>query len=182
MPKKISFVLFFFLILSGCYTGSMDYQFGWTTRWINGNIKDTSEDPLASKSFIILLEYHSQFIQFEGNAPIYVPKARLIFPDPNGHFKIPFHLDASAFKLSVVAEGYAMQSFPFQRQIGVGDLHYQIRMQATEVWKNEFLIHINPFLENFILEQRYKMPETQQLFIGEWLSEQRKKLFDKPDS
>ncbi len=154
----------------------MNYNFGWGTRWINGNIKSTSEKTLTSKSFIVLLEFHSQFMQFAGNAPIYIPKARLIFPDQNGHFKIPFNLDASAFKLAFIAEGYSMQSFRFKRQIGIGDLFYEIRMEQSEAWKNEFLLHVNPFLENFILEQRYEMPETQQLFIGDWLDLEKVKM------
>jgi hypothetical protein len=41
------------------------------------------------------------------------------------------------------------------------------------MWRNQFLLQTGPFLDNFILEQRYQMPDSQQLFIGKWLDNER---------
>jgi hypothetical protein len=43
------------------------------------------------------------------------------------------------------------------------------------MWRNQFILQIGPFLDNFILEQRYQMPDSQQLFIGKWLDNERSK-------
>jgi len=37
-------------------------------------------------------------------------------------------------------------------------------------------------LENFILEQRYKMPDSQQLFLGNWLAEERRGFAEEKDN
>jgi len=49
-------------------------------------------------------------------------------------------------------------------------------------WHNQFLLQTGPFLENFILEQRYKMPDSQQLFLGNWLDDEREKFAAKNEN
>ena len=79
-------------------------------------------------------------------------------------------------ELAFVASGYEMQRFSFQRQIGIGELRYDTRLSRSEIWRNQFLMQTSPFLENFILEQRYKMPDSQQLFLGNWLDRERENI------
>jgi hypothetical protein len=75
-----------------------------------------------------------------------------------------------------------MQRFRFKRQIGVGELRYDARLNRSEDWGNQFLLQTSPFLENFILEQRYKMPDAQQLFLGDWLDAERRNIAGKKQS
>ena len=162
--------------MGGCYQESLKYRPGWGTQWIDGTLLEESEDVLKSKGFIVVLEYFSQFIQFENESPLYMPKARLVFPEVDGRFRIHFDLEASAIELVFVASGYTMQRFRFRRQIGVGKLHFDAKLPHSETWRNQFLLQTGPFLENFILEQRYHMPDYQQLFLGEWLDYERSKF------
>ena len=164
------------LVFGGCYPESLNYKPGWGTRFIEGTVLEESGEVLKSKCFIVVLEYYSQFIEFENESPLYAPKSRLIFPEENGKYRIRFDLEASAIELAFVASGYDMQRFSFQRQIGIGELRYDARLSSSEIWSNQFLIQTNPFLENFILEQRYKMPNYQQLFLGNWLDNEREKI------
>ena len=166
-------LLFLPALLGGCYPESLNYKPGWGTRWIDGTMLKQNAKVLNTKGFIVVLEYYSKFIKFENESPLYAPKARLVFPEKTGSFRIGFDLNATAIDLAFVASGYNMQRFRFRRQVGVGELLYNARMVRSEAWKNEFLLHTGPFLEDFILEQRYKMPDSQQLFIGKWLAEQR---------
>ena len=69
-----------------------------------------------------------------------------------------------------------MERFRFRRQIGIGKLHFDAKLSQSEMWRNQFILQTGPFLDNFILEQRYQMPDSQQLFIGEWLVNERGKL------
>ncbi len=170
------FFLLITLLLSGCYPESLNYKPGWGTRFIEGTLLDESGVALKSKCFIVVLEYYSQFIQFEKESHLYAPKARLIFPQENGQFRISFDLHASAIELVFFSSGYEMQRFRFKRQIGVGKLNYEARLRESKFWRNEFLLRINPYLENFILEQRYKMPDSQQLFLGDWLDSERENI------
>ena len=164
------------MILGGCYPETLNYKPGWGTSLIEGTVLDDSGEVLKSKSFIVILEYYSQFIQFENESPLYAPEARLIFPGVNGYYQTSFDLEASAIELAFVASGYDMQRFSFRRQIGIGELSYDARLNRSEVWKNQFLLQTSPFLENFILEQRYKMPDSQQLFLGNWIDSERENI------
>ena len=173
------FSLFFLLIPTlsgGCYPESLNYRPGWGTQWIEGTLLEESGNVLESKGFIVVLEYYSQFIQFENESPLYTPKARVISPEKNGHFRINFDLEASAIELVFIASGYSLQRFRFQRQMGIGELRYDARLIRSGAWHNQFLLQTGPFLENFILEQRYKMPDSQQLFLGNWLDDEREKF------
>ena len=164
------------LVLVGCYPDQLNYKPGWGTRLIEGTVLEDSGEVLKSKCFIVVLEYYSQFIQFENESPLYAPKARLVFPAENGDFRTSFDMEASAIGLVFVASGYDMQRFRFHRQIGIGELRYDSRLSRSEVWRDHFLMQTSPFLENFILEQRYKMPDFQQLYLGNWLDTEKVKI------
>ncbi|MBC8258385.1 MAG: hypothetical protein H8E38_05170 [SAR324 cluster bacterium] len=174
--KNIILLLLLTTLLTGCYPDSLNFRPGWATRWIEGSLVEDSGTQLNSKPFIIVLEYYSQFIQFENESPLYAPKARLVFPDEAGRFRLSFNLEASAIELVFIASGYNMQRFRFQRQIGIGELNYHAGLQRSEVWRSHFLLQTAPFLDNFILEQHYQMPDSQQQFIGDWLGKEREKF------
>ena len=171
MWHKIMFFGLLTSFLGGCYPESLKYKLGLGTRYIEGSFLKADRDLLKSDGFIIIVEYYSRFIQFENESPIYVPKARLAFPNKKGDYLINFDLKASTIELTFIASGYKMKSFTFRRQVGVGNLQYDVRMKKSESWKHEFIINTRPFLENFIIEQRYEMPDSQQMFIGNWLAE-----------
>ena len=169
-------LLFITVFFGGCYPDSLNFKPGWGTRFIEGTVLEDSGEVLKSKCFIVVLEYYSQFIQFENESLLYAPEARLIFPAENGQYRISFDMEASVIELVFVASGYNMQRFRFKRQIGIGELRYDSRLSKSQIWKDQFLTQTSPFLENFILEQRYKMPDSQQLFLGNWLDNERENI------
>ena len=174
MRVLLLFLLMFPILLGGCYPESLNYSPGWGTRMIVGTVKEVNSQQLESRAFIIVLEYYSNFIIFENESLLYAPKARVVFPEKNGNFRISFDLKATAIDLTFVASGYSMQRFRFKRQLGIGELRYEAKLSRSDVWKNEFILQTAPFLEKFILEQRYRMPDSQQLFIGNWMAEERR--------
>ena len=165
------------MILSGCYPDHVRYKWGWATNRIQGNLVDSKGGALPKGNFIVVQEYYSQFVQFEGEPPIYTPRARLVFPEKDGSFNLSFDLQASKIELTFLAPGYVMQRFFFLRQMGVGDLNYQAVLQKTAGWQDHLFIFISPFLQQFILEDAYRMPETYQLYLGEWLEREKNKAF-----
>ena len=165
--------------LIGCYPEALKYKVGVSTFHIKGSLIQKGGGFLKSDSFIVITEYYSRFMQFEKESPIYVPKARLVFPNKKGDFHINFDLKATSINLSFIATGYKLHNFFFRRQIGVGNLKYNVELIKSESWKDEFFIQTRPYLEKFIVEQRYSMPDSQQLFIGNWLAEVKKNLAKK---
>tara|TARA_B100001250_G_C19595958_1_gene698440 strand:+ start:193 stop:732 length:540 start_codon:yes stop_codon:yes gene_type:complete len=176
MLHKTIFFPLLITILSGCYAEPLKYKLGIGTFWIEGTVLEQNGNSLDSDSFILIVEYFPRFIQFENESPIYVPRARLAFPNKKGDFRIKFDLKATSIELAFVAEGYKMHRFFFRRQLGVGDLKYDLNLKKSISWKNEFFLQTRPYLERFIIEQRYGMPDSQQMFLGNWLAE-IKRLF-----
>ena len=170
------------LLLSSCYPKSVDYEFGWTTETVIGAVVDQKGNPPDTDTFIVVKEYYGQFVELNGGSLLYTPKARLVRPDANGYFRIIFDLKASRLELAFVASGFEMQRFRFNRQFGVGELHYDATLEATPAWREHFMLQVGPFLENFIIEQRYQMPNLQQLYLGDWLAAERLKLHPNSDS
>jgi hypothetical protein len=160
------FLLLLTSLLGGCYPESLNFRPGWGTHIIDGTVLEENAKVLESQAFIIVLEYYSNFVKFE----------------KNGNFNISFDLKATAIDLTFVASGYNMQRFRFRRQLGIGELNYDASLSRSEVWKNEFILQTAPFLENFILEQRYKMPDSQQLFLGNWLANERRRFAEEEEN
>tara|TARA_Y100001970_G_C14228625_1_gene857258 strand:+ start:1993 stop:2535 length:543 start_codon:yes stop_codon:yes gene_type:complete len=179
MRYKLLILILLTIILVGCYPKSLKYNLGISTRSIQGYINEKGGKHLKSESFIVIVEYFSRFIKFENESPIYVPKARLIFPNKKGEYLINFDLKSTSIDLTFIASGYKTHQFFFRRQIGVGNLHYDVELVESKSWENEFFVQTRPFLENFILEQRYEMPDYQQLFLGNWLAEVKKNFTKK---
>ena len=164
--------------LTGCFSSSVDFETGWATRHIEGTMLDSTGGELGGEAFIIVLEYFSRFVQFSDEQPIYIPRARLVRLQDGGRFRIQFDLRASAIETVFIAPQYRMERFRFQRQMGIGELRYQARMNAESNWREHLILEVSPFLENFILEPRYKLAPTHQLFIGDWLDREREKVQD----
>ncbi len=172
-PCAGTLLLVLFLLLSGCFSPSVQVAPGWTTETVSGTIAEAQGEPLVHASFVVVQEFHRSPIQFDGEPARFIPQARLVFPDADGFFQTGFDLRASQLQLTVIAPGYQMAHFSFNRQLGVGALRYDARLAAAERWRDHFLLQVVPFLDRFILDSRYAMPEAQQLFVGEWMDQQR---------
>lgn len=162
-------------LLAGCYSPQIQYDWGWGTQRIVGTVSDDAGKPLLQKGFILVRSYYSQFVELQEGKPLYFPQTRLFFPDEEGRFIIPFDLAAVKMDLNFFVSGYVMQSISFQRQMGVGNISYQVRMKRTAGWQDHLFVTIIPFLQQFILEQDFQMAQAHQLYLGEWLSQEKAK-------
>ena len=164
--------------MSACFNKSVEFEAGWATRQIEGTMLNSGGEELEKDSFIMVLEYYSRFVQFEEEQILYVPQAKLIRPGKRGHFRINFDLRASAIETVFISSKHRMERFRFQRQMGIGELHYEAKMTPESNWREHLILEVSPFLENFILEPRYKLAPVHQLFIGEWLDRERENVQD----
>ena len=170
------------LILQGCvnnsfYPANMDYEFGFFTQRISGLITD-NEGQQIENSFIIIRKYYSQVISVEEK--IYTPEVSLLFPNEYGDFTITMESSVAKIDLLFIASGYVMQSFLFQRQIGIGNISYYAKMQSTNAWKEHFFLNIQPLLQHLILEKRYLLPEIHQSFLDEWQEKEKQQFSNYP--
>ena len=166
-------------LMSACFNKSVEFEAGWATKRIEGKMLSERGNETGADSFIIVLEYFSRFVQLENHQALYIPRAKLVRPESGGRYEIPFDLRASAIEAVFIADGYKLERFRFQRQTGIGELRYKARMKPLESWREHFILEVSPFLENFILEPRYKLAPAHQLFIGDWLNRQREHILVK---
>ena len=167
------------LFLTACFPSRAEFEVGWATKRIEGKMLSVRGNETGADSFIIVLEYFSRFVQQEDRQTLYIPRAKLVRPESGGHYEISFDLRASAIEAVFIADGHRLERFRFQRQIGIGELRYEARMKPLESWREHFILEVSPFLENFILEPRYKLAPAHQLFIGDWLDRQREHILVK---
>lgn len=179
MKKPYSFLLLVVIasLVSNCFPAYVDYQMGWTTQRISGKIELQGSTLEETTAFIVVQEYYASGVQFENQPPRYRPNAKLVFPDQSGNFQFNFDLQASKVHFALIAQGYQMQTFRLQRQIGVGDISYDANLEKVENWKDYLILFISPFLQPFITEQRYRLEPTHQLYLGNWLTEQQEQFF-----
>ncbi len=177
LPRKWSvfFILAPLFMQIGCYSPQLDYEWGLYTRQLRGTMLDERGSELSQQGFIIARSYYFQFFETAEDRPFYFPRASLIFPDSEGRFTIPFDWKAVRMDLTFVASGYVMNNLSFQRQIGIGDLFYEVSMKKTAGWQDHLFVTVSPFLQQFILEQNFQMAQAHQLFLGDWLSQQKEK-------
>ena len=166
-------------LITACFGPHVNYQAGWTTEHIQGAVLDRNGDPLKDEIFIVVKEFFSRFVDYSDQQPLYLPRARLIYPGPDGQYDIKFDWRATRIELSFISAGYSLEQFRFERQLGVGNLYYTAVLEPGPGWKEHFLLQIVPFLESFIIDQRFKKPETHQLFLGDWMDTHRELFIEK---
>ncbi|MBF0351288.1 MAG: hypothetical protein HQM11_09660 [SAR324 cluster bacterium] len=163
----------------GCYPSNINHQWGWTTTEIRGSVHQPNQQPIPG-SFILVQQYYSQFVQMQDEPPVFTPRAKLVFPGSAGQFVIPFDYRASKISMAVIASGFQTEHLYFNRQIGVGNLEWNVELHPTPAWKEHFLILLNPFLQGLILDKRYALEDAHQLFLGDWLEQQKENLSTGP--
>ncbi len=161
--------------LVGCYPEQVRYQWGWTTTRIEGTLQDIQKQPLTKDSLIIAQAYYSQFVTLSEET-IHTPKAMLIRPDAQGRFVIPFDTSSPKILVTFISAEHRMHQFAFQRQTGVGNLSYEATLVRAPEWKNYLFLTVSPFLERFIVDGRYDLPEVHQLQLGKWLTREKDKV------
>ena len=176
MFYKTLFIFFFTLIISGCFPNQVNYEYGWVTKNIKGKILSEKNKIIPEKSFILVLEFFSRFIETSNDVTFYSPRAKIIYPDSYGNFNIYFDMRSSAIEIYFISPNYKIEHFKFQRQIGIGKINYQVKLLLQPNWREYFILNIVPLLENLILDTRYKLEPIHQLFLGDWIASQREKI------
>ena len=162
-------MLFCILALEGISSCSpkIGYNFGVVTSHVEGTISSESGQ-IQSGTFIIVQQYNRTFFE-TSRGYLHNVSAILIFPDKKGKYRATFGADIDRLDLFFVAEGHRIASETFTRTLGIGSYEYNAVMHPDPTFKETFYLSTKPTLSDFIVEKRYKMPQTQQMFLGNWL-------------
>lgn len=157
------------LIISPGCSDQVKYHAGLVTGSVAGKIL---LDPDLGKEhiFILVQEHHRTFIKTSEGYLIRI-SASVAHPDENGYYSIPFAAEVVRLDLRVVARGYQVVFFSFNRTLGIGRYEYNKTLTRAPNWRDSFFLLIKPVLSEYITEERYLMKRFDQLFLGNWLSE-----------
>jgi len=161
-------VLFFF---SGC-SDKIDYSAGIVTMMVEGSI-NLDQHSYSNQAFVITRKYHRSFVS-SSTGNLYRVSASIVRPDENGHFEVRLNSEVDRVDLMVVAEGYQFAQQSFQRTLGIGSYSFQAKLEKDPNWRDNYYLLIKPTLSEYITEQRYRMKNTDQMFLGDWFNEVEK--------
>ena len=158
------------LLFTACTPG-VGYEAGVYTEHIHGTIKVTGQQA----PFILVLTEEETFLSQPGQ-PVYRTKARIARVNKKGEYVVTLSNAARSVQLHSLAQGHQLDQKEFARTLGVKAYEYNITLNPSKNWGQEFTLHLKPFLMGFILDDRYQMPQGDQLFLGDWMQEMEKEI------
>ncbi|MBU3915809.1 hypothetical protein KKA14_09770 [bacterium] len=174
MYKKRTFIgLFYLAVLSGlvtCLSGcasNVRYSPGIYTHHVEGQVLLESEQT-ADSPFIVVKKHHRIFFE-TSSGYLYRVSVSICHPDEKGKYSIEFGADTAQVDLIFYANGFLTDSFRFHRTLGIGKYVYDITIKKDKSWKNSFFLLIKPTLIEYVKEKRYRLPELDEHFIGDWI-------------
>lgn len=95
--------------------------------------------------------------------------ARVVPVDARGRFHLPLPPQVTQVELLMVALGHQTQRFSFQRQLGVGAVHYQAQLPYSTDWRGHFKTFVEPLLTPLITDPAWGVPPEGRSILADWL-------------
>jgi hypothetical protein len=150
---------------SGC-SEHVDYRLGIVTSSVSGKLT-AGGDLTESRLFIIVRKYNRTLIE-NADGFLYRVSAEIAYPD-NGEYSVKMDWGVDQVELMFLSRNYIPVIHHFKRTLGVGEYIYHVKLQKDATWQNNYYLLIKPVLSEYILEQRFNMRQTDQLFLGQWM-------------
>lgn len=151
--------------LVGC-SDQLDYRLGIVTRSITGRLL-VNNDFTDVQPFIIARKYNKTLIETSAGY-LHRVSAEIIYPQ-NGTYSLEMAAGVDRVELMFLGRYHAPLSFRFNRTLGVSQYIYNARLKVDPVWRDSYFMLIKPSLTEYIVEQRFKMKKSDQLFLGQWM-------------
>ncbi len=149
----------------GC-SSKVGYHIGIVTSHVAGTIGFENKEK-RTNVFLLVKKYIRTFYE-NSQGYLHHVNASIQFPNDKGEYEVSFDADVDKIDLLFISPGHLIESKSFSRTLGVGSYEYNVTMRPDSSFKDSFYLSIKPSLSEFILEPRYKMPQSQQMFLGNW--------------
>jgi len=166
--RRGSFLLFLLLAAafwSGC-SKHLDYRLGVVTSSVSGRLT-AGGDSTESQPFIIVRKYNRTLIE-NADGFLYRVSAEIAYPD-NGEYSVKMDWGVDQVELMFLSRNHIPVIHHFKRTLGVGEYIFHVKLQMDSTWQNNYYLLIKPVLSEYILEQRFNMRQSDQLFLGQWM-------------
>ncbi len=158
-------LLFAMAFWSGC-SKHVDYRLGVVTRFVSGRLT-AGVNSTESQPFIVVRKYNRTLIENDDGF-LYRVSAEIAYPD-NGEYSVKMDWGVDQVELMFLSRNYIPVIHHFKRTLGVGEYIYHVKLQKDSTWQNNYYLLIKPVLSEYILEQRFNMRQSDQLFLGQWM-------------
>ncbi|MCP4750341.1 MAG: hypothetical protein GY866_05585 [Proteobacteria bacterium] len=166
-------LLGYITLIAGC-SDKVTYHPGLVTDRIEGKIILDSNS--KQEQPFILVRKHNRTLIETSDGYLHRISASIVHPNKDGFYTIDFETAVDRMDLMFLARGFQTNYFSFRRTLGIGKYEYNVGLEEDPNWKDTFFLLIKPTLSEYITEQRYRMKNYDQLFIGNWISEIEKGL------
>ncbi len=144
----------------------MDYRIGVVTRSITGKLI-LKTDLKDVEPFLVVRKYNKTLIQTSAGY-VHRVSAEIIHPH-NGLYTVEMTSGVDQVELMFLGRHHRPVSYRFRRTLGVSQYIYDARLQPDPIWRDSYFMLVKPGLTEYIVEQRYKMSKSDQLFLGQWM-------------
>jgi len=152
-------------IFAGC-AGQADFHLGVVTRSITGTMVVEGE-PEQVQPFILVRKHNRTLIETSGGY-LHRVSAEIIRPD-GGNYAVDMGAEVDRVELTFLGRRHRPVSFAFNRTLGIGEYVFNAHLHPDAAWRDSYYLLIRPELIEYIIEQRYLMRRSDQLFLGEWM-------------
>lgn len=154
-----------FLPVAGC-SDHVDYKVGIVTRSVRGTMT-VEMDPVGGQPFIIVRKHNRTLIEGAGGY-LYRVSAALVRPQ-DGQYTVEMEAETDVVELMFLARNHIPVNHRFQRTLGVRSYIYHVRLKRDPAWRESYYLLIRPILTEYIVEPRFRLKPSDQLFLGEWM-------------
>lgn len=175
-------------LAGACSPPNTEYELGFGTTAVSGIVDLGLDSADESDAIVVVLKNHDMFIpigqrdEFSGAVPpdftrnITHPTAHVVRVSPGGAYLIDMPPNVVSMDIMFIARDKLTRRAHFKRSAMIGRIKYRAILQPMLDWRSHFYTYLEPQLQNYILEPRYKLSRPGQRRLGEWLNQQKKSL------
>ncbi|PCI29508.1 MAG: hypothetical protein COB67_03890 [SAR324 cluster bacterium] len=158
--------------VAGC-SGNVGYHPGIITQEVTGIVASESIDSEGA-AFILVLQYNQTFLD-SSQGRLKRVTAKIVHPDSSGHYRVRFDNGVSQLDLIFIKRQHLIASKSFSRTLGISSYEYHPLLRQDSHWEESFFFSLKPMLSEYITEERFFLPDSDQLFLGQWLNKSSEK-------
>jgi len=178
------------MVLGGCLQTGAHFDFGLGTTEIHGNLTLEGKPLPAGQAVALVFQEEHLFVSV---GPEGVPgdpsrrdtekqltyrTVRLAHISPEGRWWLPMPDHVLEVRVMFMLPGCATEEFRFRRQLGVGDVTFDVDMKPLPEWRDHFYTYIQPVVQNVLADSRYRMSPQDMQGLDGWLRGYAKKQAD----
>ena len=176
------------VLATGCSTADTEYEFGFGTTEVSGVVNLGPDNPDDADAIVVVLKNHDMFIPLDQRDEISGiehqgftrnithPTAHVVPVSSEGAFTINMPSNVVSVDIMFIARNKLTRRVQFRRSAVIGRIKYRPTLASMPDWRSHFYTYLEPQLQEYIVEPRYRLSRPEQQILGDWLTHQKESL------